>query len=114
MMADAKDRLEFLEGGIGLFFDVGLESLRVKFPPMPPAGFRSQRLVLRRRQIAVNRAPPDRKPAGGFDFGAAVIDEFHHPFTQIKAIGFHAREPIRLCANVNMNCYIPTGESAGE
>ena len=103
MRADTQDGLEFLEGGIGRFFDAGLESLRVKFPPMSPACFRGQRPRLRRRQIAVDRAPPDRKPAGGFGLSAALVDELDHSLPQSQTLGFHAREPIRLCANVNMN-----------
>jgi len=80
MMADAEDGLQFLEGGVGMLFDVRLEALRIELPPMSPAGFRGQRPVLRRRQIAVNRAPTQIKTAGGLDFGAAFIDEFDHPF----------------------------------
>jgi hypothetical protein len=42
-MTDAEGLLEFLEGGIGMFFDVNLELLRVEFAPMTPAGFGGQR-----------------------------------------------------------------------
>jgi hypothetical protein len=34
-----------------------------------------------------------------------LVDKLHHPFPQIQCIGFHAKKPIRLCANVNMKCY---------
>ena len=56
MMADAENPLEFLEGGVGMFFDVNLEFLRVEFAPMTPAGFGSQRPRLHGVQIAVNGA----------------------------------------------------------
>ena len=65
MMADAKDLLEFLEGGVGMFLDVRLEFLRVEFTPMPPACFGRQRSRLRRVQIAVNSAPTQFKAPGG-------------------------------------------------
>jgi len=103
-MADAKDRLEFLEGGVGMFFDVGLKALRVKLPPMSPAGFRGQHPGSRGRQIAVDGAPPNRKPAGGFGLAAALIDELDHPLPQIQTIGFHAHDLTILCAYVNMIC----------
>jgi len=105
MMADAEHLLEFLEGGVRMCFDVGVELVRIEFAPVSPAGFWGQRSLLGGGQITVDGAPPDRKPAGGFGFGAAVADEFDHPFTPIKAIGFHACESIRLCADVNMNCH---------
>jgi hypothetical protein len=38
-MADTKDLLDFLEGGIGMFFDMRLELLGVELAPMPPALF---------------------------------------------------------------------------
>jgi hypothetical protein len=34
-----------------------------------------------------------------------VVDEFTHPFTQIKAIGFHACELCKLRAIVIMKCF---------
>jgi len=105
MMADAKHDLEFLEGGVGMFSDVNLEFLRVEFPPMTPTGFGSQHPRFHGGQIAIDRAPAQIKAPGGLDFGAAARDEFHHPFPQIQCIGFHAPEPARLCANVNMKCY---------
>jgi hypothetical protein len=37
------------------------------------------------------------------------LDELHHPLPQIQRISFHARKPIFLCPNVNMNCYSGDG-----
>jgi hypothetical protein len=71
MMADAKHLLDFLEGGVGMFFNVGVEFLGVEFPPMPPTGFRGQRPRLGGLQIAVDRAPPQIKTAGGLGLEAA-------------------------------------------
>jgi len=105
MMADAKDLLEFLEGGVRMFFDVPLEFLRVKFTPMTPTRFGGQRPGLPSGQIAVNGTPTEIKSPGRFGLGAARIDEFHHPFPQVQRISFHAHKPITLCPNVNMNCY---------
>jgi hypothetical protein len=112
MMADAKHLLEFLEGGVRMFFDVGVELVRIEFAPVSPARFRGQRSLLGGGQITVDGAATEVEAPGGFDFGTAFVDEFHHPFTQIKAIGFHAFEPIILCANVNMNCYMPSWSGA--
>ncbi len=104
-MADAEGLLEFLEGGVGMFFDVNLELLRVEFAPVSPTGFGGQRPRFHGVQIAVNAAPSQFKAAGGLGLGAARLDEFHHPFPQVQRIGFHARKPITLCPNVNMKCY---------
>jgi len=106
-MADAEGLLEFLEGGVGMLFDVNLELLRVEFPPVSPALFRGQRPRLYRGQIAVNGAPAEFKAPGGLGFGTARPDEFHHPFPQVQRISFHAHKPITLCPNVNMKCYRP-------
>jgi len=107
-MADRKHPLKFLEGGVGMRLDVDLEFLRVEFAPVAPAVLGGQRSGLRGGQIAVNRPPPQIKAPGGLDLGATLVDELHHPFPQIQCIGFHARKLIRLCANVNMKCYIIT------
>ena len=71
MMADAKHLLEFLEGGIGMSFDLGLEFLRVEFAPMTPTGFGGQCPHLHGIQIAINSAPTQFKAPGGCGFGAA-------------------------------------------
>ena len=105
-MADAKHFLEFFEGGVGMFFDVNLEFLRVELAPMTPAGFGGQRPRLHGVQIAVNGAPTELKAPGCLGFGAARLDEFHHPFPQVQCISFHAHKPITPCPNVNMKCYI--------
>jgi hypothetical protein len=104
-MADAEDGLEFLEGGVGMFFDVNLEFLRIELAPVSPAFFGGKRSPPGGGQITGDGAATNVKATGGFDFGIALVDEFDHPFTQIKAIGFHAFDLIRLCANVNMKCY---------
>jgi len=36
-MADAKHPSKFLESGVGMLFDVDLESVRVEFAPVSPA-----------------------------------------------------------------------------
>jgi hypothetical protein len=79
-MADAKHPLEFLEGGVGMFFDVSLEFLGVELAPMAPALFRGQRSRLHGSQIPVNGTPSQIKPPGGLCFRATVLNEFHHPF----------------------------------
>jgi len=104
-MADLEGLLEFQEGGVGMCFDVNLEFVRVELAPFPPTGFRGQRPGFHGGQIAVNTAPGDVKVPGGLNFGTAFLDELHHPIPQIQCIGFHARKPILICANVNMKCY---------
>ena len=93
MMADAEHLLEFLEGGVGMLFNVDLEFLRVEFAPMTPACFGGQRPGLYSGQIAVNGAPPQFKAPGGLDFGAPRPHEFHYPFPQVQGICFHAPKP---------------------
>ena len=90
MMADAEDLLKLFERGVGMFFDLNLEFLRVELAPMTPAGFGGQRPRLRGVQIAVNAAPPQIEAPGRLGFGAARLDEFYHPFPQIQCVGFHA------------------------
>jgi hypothetical protein len=105
MMADAEGLLEFLEGGVGMFLDMSLEFPRVEFAPVSPARFRGQRACFGGVQIPINGTPGQVKPPGSLGFGAARLDEFHHPFPQIQRISFHALKPITLCPNVNMKCY---------
>ena len=105
MMADAKHLLEFLEGGIGMLFDLGLEFLRVELAPVSPACFRGQRAFFGGVQIPINGTPGQVKPPGGLGFGAPRLDEVHHPLAQVQRISFHALKPITLCPNVNMKCY---------
>ena len=104
-MADTKHRLDFLEGGVRMFFDVGLELGGVELAPFAPTLFRGERAGFGRRQIAVNRAPPQIKPPGRLGLGATRVKEFDHPFPQVQRICLHAPKLIRLCANVYMNCY---------
>jgi len=106
MMADTEYLLQFFEGGVGVFLDFGTEFLRVELAPGSPARFRRQRPLLGGHQIPINRTPGQFKPPGGLGFGAASLNEFHHPFPQVQRIGFHARKPISLCPNVNMKFYI--------
>ena len=80
MMADAKHSLKFLEGRVRMLFDVNLEFLRVEFAPVSPAGFRGQRACFGGVQIPINGTPGQVKPPGSLGFGAAALNEFHHPF----------------------------------
>ncbi len=88
-----------------MFFDVGLELGGVELAPFAPTLFRGERAGFGRRQIAVNRAPPQIKPPGRLGLGATRVKEFDHPFPQVQRICLHAPKLIRLCANVYMNCY---------
>ena len=105
MMTDPEHLLDFLKGGVGVFFDMGAEFLRVEFAPMPPARFRRQGALLRGGQIPMDGTPGQLKPSGGLGFGTAALNEFDHPFPQVQPIGFHARKPITLCPNVIVKCY---------
>jgi hypothetical protein len=89
-MADAKHLLEFLEGGVGVLFNMGAEFFRVEFAPGAPARLRWQRPFLGGGQIPVNRTAGQIKPPGGFDLGTTVLDEFHDSFPQVQRISFHA------------------------
>jgi hypothetical protein len=108
-MAHAKHRLQFLERGVGVLFDVRLKFLRVEFTPGSPTGFGRQRPLSGGGQIPVNGTPRQDKPPGGLGFGTAARNEFHHPFPQVQRIGFHAPYLVSLCPNVNVKCYIIQG-----
>jgi hypothetical protein len=56
-MADAKHLLNFLEGGVGMFFDVRLKFFGVKLAPFAPTGFGGEGAGLDGTQIPVNRTP---------------------------------------------------------
>ena len=88
-MADAEHRLDFLEGGGGVFFDVSLELCGVELAPFTPTLFRGERALLGGRQIPVNRAASQIKPAGRRGLGATRVEEFNHPLPQVQRIGFH-------------------------
>ena len=105
MMAHAEHLLDFFEGGVGVFFDMGAELLRVELAPMSPALFRGQRTLLGSAQIPVNRTPGQLKPPGGFDFGTAGLNEFHHPLPQVQCIRCHALNLTSPCPNVNVKRY---------
>jgi len=104
-MADTEHGLEFLEGGVGMDFDVSLEFFGVKLAPFTPALFRSERAFFSGLQIPVNRASSQIKPPGGLGLGTARIEEFDHAFPQVQRICLHAPKLIRLCANVYVKCY---------
>ena len=104
MMADAKHLLEFLEGGIGMLFDLDLEFLRVEFAPVSPACFRSQRAGFGGVQIPINGTPGQVKPPGG-RFWSERSKKEKNPSEEFTRISFHALRPITLCPNVNMKCY---------
>jgi hypothetical protein len=104
-MADPECLLQFFQGGVGMFFDMGTEFLRVELAPGAPTGFRWQGAFFGGDQIPVNRTPGQSKMPGRFHFGTAALNEFHHPFPQVQRIGFHFRNLISLCPNVNMKCY---------
>ena len=89
-MADPEDLLDFLEGGVGMFFDMRPELFGVELAPMPPAGFRRQRPFFGGHQVAINGTAGQVKTPGGFNFGATALNEFDHPFPQVQRIGFHA------------------------
>ena len=78
-MTDTEDLLEFLERGVRMGFDMGLQFLRVELAPVSPAGFRGQGSRLSGRQIAVHRLPAQLKAAGGLGFGATAFNKLHHP-----------------------------------
>ena len=105
VVADPKHVLKFLECGVGMPGNAGLEFLGVELAPMAPALFRGQRSSLRGIQIPINGTPRQIKTPGGLGFGTTALNEFHHPLTQVQCISFHTREPITLCPNVNMKCY---------
>ena len=105
MVAHAKHGLEFFKRGVGMPFNVRLKLLGVEFAPMAPACFRGQRALLGGQQIPIDGTSGQIIPPGSFGFGAAALNEFHHPFPQVQRIGFHALKPIMLCPNVNMKCY---------
>jgi len=105
MVADAKHLLDFLERGVRMFFDVRLKFFGVELAPFSPAGFRGERAGLDGVEIPVNGTPAQVEAPGGLGFGAAGLDEFHHPFPQVQRISFHARKPATLCPNVNVKYY---------
>ena len=104
-MADAEGFLEFLEGGVGMFVDVGLKFFGVELTPMSPTLFRGQRAGFSGDQIPINGTPRQIKTPGGLGFGTPALNEFHHPFPQVQCIRFHASKAITLCPNVNMKYY---------
>jgi len=80
-MADAKNPLEFLERGVRVFLDLGVELLRIEFAPVPPTGFGGERAGLGGGQIAVDGATPQAETPSGLHLGTALLDEFDHSFS---------------------------------
>jgi len=56
-MADAEDRLEFFERGVGVFLDMSAELLRVEFAPVTPTGFGGKRALWDGGEVAIDGAP---------------------------------------------------------
>jgi len=78
MMADARRVLDFLEGGVGMIFNMSLKFLRIEFSPMTLALFWGQRALLGGGQIPINGTSSQCIPSGGLGLGAAALNEFHH------------------------------------
>jgi hypothetical protein len=89
-MADAEHGLEFIEGGVGMGFDVGVELCGVELAPFAPTLFRGERAGFGGRQIAINRASSQIKPPGGLGLGATFVKKFDHPFPQVQRVSLHA------------------------
>lgn len=70
MMTDAKHGLDFLERGVGMFFDMGLKLFGVQLAPFSPTGFGGEGAGLDGFQIPVNRTAPQPKTPDGLGFGA--------------------------------------------
>ena len=104
-MADGEGGGQFLERGRRLFFDVGRKFLGIERAPLAPTRFRGKGTGFGGAQIAIDRAPPHVKAAGGRDLGTAFLKKLHDPFPQIQCISFHAAMLVTLCAYVNVNCY---------
>ena len=79
-MADGQGGGEFVERGVGKFFDVGRKFLGIELAPFPPVRFRGEGAGLGGGQIAVDGAPPQVKTPRGFNFGTARLQKFHNPF----------------------------------
>ncbi len=78
-MADLKDGPDFMQGGVGLLFDVGGELGGIELAPATPGGLGGKGAGLGGGQIAVNGAFPQRETPGGLGPRAAALDEPHHP-----------------------------------
>ena len=88
-MADAKGGLQFVERGVRLFLDVGLELGGIEFTPGAPTRFGGQGLGFGGGEVAVNRAPGDLQTTGRLHFGTARLHKLHHPLPQIQRVSFH-------------------------
>jgi hypothetical protein len=79
-VADVKDGLDFVEGGVGLLADMGGEFGRVKFAPATPSSLGGEGVSPGGGKVAVDGAFPHREALGGLGARAAALDEPHHPF----------------------------------
>lgn len=89
-MADVEDRLDFVQGGVGLLADMGGELGGVELAPAAPTGLGGQRVGFGGGEVAVNRADAQGETPGGLGPRAPALDKPHHAFTQIQRVGFHA------------------------
>jgi hypothetical protein len=89
-VADAKDLLQFLERGVRLVADLGLELGRIEFAPVAPTGPGRQGVRFGCGKIAIDGAFTQPKQPGGLGPRAASGHKLHHPLAQIQRVGFHA------------------------
>jgi len=79
-VADVKDGLDFVEGGIGLLADMGGEFGRIKFAPATPSSLGDEGISPGGSKVAVDGAFPQRKALGGLGARAAPLNKPHHSF----------------------------------
>ena len=91
VVADAKDRLQFLQRGVGVLLDMRLKLGGIQFAPSAPTGLGRQRFGFGRGKIAINRAFSHPEAPGGFRPGATLFNILHHPLPQFHRVGFHAQ-----------------------
>ena len=89
-MADAKDRLQFLQRRVGVVADMRLEFDRIELAPVAPTGFGGQGVRFGGGEVAIDGALAQPKNPGGLGPRAAGPDKLHHPLAQIQRVGFHA------------------------
>jgi hypothetical protein len=78
-MADAKDRLQFLQRGVGVVADMGLKLGRIQLAPVTPAGLGRQGVGFGGGQVAIDGALAQPKNPGGLSPRAAPGNKLHHP-----------------------------------
>jgi hypothetical protein len=89
-MTDAKDRLQFLQRGVGVMADVHLKFGRIELAPVAPTGLGCQRVRFGGGQVTIDGAFAQPKQPGGLGPRAARLHKLHHPLAQIQRVGFHA------------------------